>query len=1410
MSILPNGVYTDPETPWWTLYNFGTPANLQVSTVTVNSLPAGNILLTHNISSGTEYNAPLIFQRPPADINAPSESLVMNTSLGVPTKPIDGEYITATKAAGTVYDDIAVAGLQIYGNQTTAGNAGAVAYITGNSGNLILAPQDSVYVSSLFVSTLTATNVISTTATTGTSLTLTSFLSSASVTTGIISTNSISTSQIVSKDIFASTLTVSTLNAPNFTPAQVSTIVVDTKLTLTSTLTLLGVSSVNLGLGDVIQGLIGGAASQGLGAVLGGAALATGAAALITARTSGGVNNNVFQTVNGSTQLQFSTIGASVSSVFLTVDSPDPFTTPGLEISTTQGVAAGTYCVRSVGDPLYINNNVSSIQMYGQWVPVIQPTATVSALAISSLGVSSINGAVYPPPGGSGITSTIAISTATINGNFTQSGTGTFNWGGNTMSGTQVVLNRATSINNTLTTSGGAFLNAGATVNNGLTVASGPTNLNTGLTVGGGVTQMTNSLTVFGQVAAQAGLVVNGGNAQFNGPTIATNTFSANGLATFNGGARANNISTINISTANIDVSTVNGAPYPPPGGGGIPSTLNASTITFNGGLTNIGSAPIITNALSSFTVSTASLFVSSVNGVVYPPPSGTPVLPSTIALSTVTVNGGQTINNGGFAVLGGFTSLASGASVSGGLTVASGNTNIVGGLSVTGGNTQMTNALTVFGQTFAQSGIQVNGGVAQFNSPVTATNTLSVSGLTTLNGGARASFISTINISTTNINLTTVNGATYPPPAGIPSTLNASTLTVNGGQTITNGSLIVSGGISIVNGGMTVGSGNLLVQDPTQLGNTLLVNGLATLNGGINTPALSTNTISTASIFANALSTNTISSASISVSSINGTAFPQPIAGIPSTLNASTINVNGGINIANGGIINNSFEPIRTGFLSTNFISTGLIRADTVQAPIFNTNTLSTNVIRAGAVSTIFLSSQTITASNIGCFQVSSLTGSIFTLLVDGGSAGRQGLVFMDALSAGTNPAGNTKAVGNGITTFIDPVTTSYNIQNGYTLGLNKIVTFFGQNSGSLAGSAQFFSTLTVCADPVTSPNEVSIQTYPPTAPAPVGSVITKAVSTQSIQVSSINGAAYPPPTPALVPTGSITIWAGGNDNGAGTQTFNVPSGWLLCDGSILSQVTYAALYAVIGQKYLQGYPPGPLSFYLPDLTFAVPMGTPVRNYAQTFNNAEPFVGIGFQSWTSTYITNPAIQACWKINSTYRGTLNYGTIFPVGTVEGLGIAVYVSQILQYDGYQGYIIVTSADGVSSIPNFGSAFKQAQGQGTIEQVGGDFIYTIGSFNVLGRPLVTHNQTPLEVATHQHAMGSGGNNGPPNSFVVFAGSLANSVLPEQAPGGPPFGQSTISSITTGPPGFPTTTNIGTYTAPNFINMLYIIKT
>jgi microcystin-dependent protein len=58
------------------------------------------------------------------------------------------------------------------------------------------------------------------------------------------------------------------------------------------------------------------------------------------------------------------------------------------------------------------------------------------------------------------------------------------------------------------------------------------------------------------------------------------------------------------------------------------------------------------------------------------------------------------------------------------------------------------------------------------------------------------------------------------------------------------------------------------------------------------------------------------------------------------------------------------------------------------------------------------------------------------------------------------------------------------------------------------------------------------------------------------------------------LGPVGSITAYAGAS----------APSGWLLCDGSAVSQTTYAALYAVLGSTY-DVTSPGAGNFRVPDL---------------------------------------------------------------------------------------------------------------------------------------------------------------------------------------------------------------------------------
>lgn len=1127
-----NGAYLNPIQPLWLSYTSTniTGPDLAVSTLTVNPYPAGNILLQSDTVSGTEYRAPLIFQRPVGDINAPSESLQMNLSVNVPTYPVDGEFITATKAAGTAYDDIAVKGLQIFGDQTTSGNSGATAYITGSNGNLILSPHDSVYVSSLFVSTLTANTIISTSATTGTSLTLTSFLSSATVITGNISTNSISTSQIRAQDIFTSTLTVSTLNAPNFVvstinTSNVSSISIDTKVTLTSTLTLFGISSVSLGLGDVIQGLVGGAASQGLGAVLGGAALATGVAALVTGRTSGGVNSNVFQTVNGSTQLQFSTIGSAVSSVFLTTNSALPLTTPGVPIRQEIGVPAGTLCIRSVGDPLNIVNNISAIQMFGQWVPV--------------------------PSGGGGsnftIPSTIALSSITVNGNLTQSGTGTFNWGGNTMSPTQVVLARPTSVNNTLTTTGTAFLNASATVNAGLTVASGGmfvsgfTSLTggasvlNGLNVASGTTTFANQVNINQNATVFGGLTVNSGSLFYGGVIMPSGGFTMQqfgaiaSIPILNAGLsiKSPTISTTNISTANINLSSINGATYPPPGTGGLPSTLQVSTLT---------------------------------------------------------VNGGQTITNGALIV------------TSGGISV------VTNGINVGSGNVLIQDAI-------------------------------SVNGLATLNGG----------VNTTNINLNTINGAPYSPGGGgggIPSTILASTILFNGGLSNTGSAPLFS---------VDINTTNLRASDINLSNNGGKIDGGGQLSFQL-APGASKHT------FRDSTGTNT--------------GFIADFYADKTSRFFSTVTVRD----TTWPIVGPSFARLQTYDPSYDSQPWGSVLTSNLSSVTANFNTGFASLMNAASISTINVNARFMTASTI---QTSSIT-------TNGMQMNTNLQIFQ-----GTGqplPLAEYQAFGNNLVTSVATNAGSVIWQSGYGGGAAPILALNVANQ-----SSRMYGTLTV--RDTNAVNQANIQTYNRGGEPPMGQVFTSTISTvtlnsftgiiSSLTVSSINNAIYPP---LSIPTGGIMIWGG-------TVVGTIPIGWLICDGSLVSKTTYTNLYAAIGDSYYNGKTTGvpydSNSFFLPDMTFAIPQGAPTPTYScSVFAVTYPYSVSGYPPPVSS-------NSYWALgvqgNQT-AGTINIGTYFPPGSVPGApaGIGYRITRILGF-GFDGNpdVIEVNADDNSAVPYISS-------------------------------------------------------------------------------------------------------------------------
>jgi hypothetical protein len=370
---------------------------------------------------------------------------------------------------------------------------------------------------------------------------------------------------------------------------------------------------------------------------------------------------------------------------------------------------------------------------------------------------------------------------------------------------------------------------------------------------------------------------------------------------------------------------------------------------------------------------------------------------------------------------------------------------------------------------------------------------------------------------------------------------------------------------------------------------------------------------------------------------------------------------VNGGINIANGGIINNSFEPIKTPYLSTNQISTG--------------------VITAGYVSTNYVSSLTTTASNIGCFNFSSIRGSIRTLYVDGGVS-QSGVVFTDIATG--NTGGNLEAIGGTLTMYLDPSALGFNIQNGYTYGENTAFRLWGLGS-SYAGTGQFFSTLTVCQNPPSNPNEACIQTYNASAPGgavPKGSVYTKAISTQSIQASSINGIQIP--FGLGVPTGTVTLWGG--------TTGADPPGYYICDGRRLSIAGDPALYAVIGLSYYNDYPNAivPGSFYLPDLTFAIPQGAPKANYVASFVARANYQTGGLLVNTITNLPGlnqiDSLSKVWIIDSMGSGTLNVGTFIPAGQA-GQTVACYIQRIIKTDpttGNPSLIQIATVDGSTPV------------------------------------------------------------------------------------------------------------------------------
>jgi hypothetical protein len=140
----------------------------------------------------------------------------------------------------------------------------------------------------------------------------------------------------------------------------------------------LGGVNVNLGLGGLLGNVVGWGAGV-FGAAAGIVGLVTGITALATGRQSQNINNNYYEVVNGTTQLQFSTLGTSFSTIYRLNSSADPQTIPGEEILVSTIYPPGI-AVRSFSDPLYtLSTPSSTIQAFGQWVPV--PNSNPSSIS---------------------------------------------------------------------------------------------------------------------------------------------------------------------------------------------------------------------------------------------------------------------------------------------------------------------------------------------------------------------------------------------------------------------------------------------------------------------------------------------------------------------------------------------------------------------------------------------------------------------------------------------------------------------------------------------------------------------------------------------------------------------------------------------------------------------------------------------------------------------------------------------------------------------------------------------------------------------------------------------------------------------------------------------------------------------
>lgn len=207
-------------------------------------------------------------------------------------------------------------------------------------------------------------------------------------------------------------------------------------------------------------------------------------------------------------------------------------------------------------------------------------------------------------------------------------------------------------------------------------------------------------------------------------------------------------------------------------------------------------------------------------------------------------------------------------------------------------------------------------------------------------------------------------------------------------------------------------------------------------------------------------------------------------------------------------------------------------------------------------------------------------------------------------------------------------------------------------------------------------------------------------------------------------------------------------PAGWLICDGSTVSRIEYAELFAVIGINFGEG--DGETTFGIPDLRECVPVGAG-KNITKSITNHDRYNLGQFKDdelGTHDHPLKTVTTATYNTAGVPVGVANNNT--PTTATHGKQVGVnYIIKAKQ--------VALPADFMDALAKYNelSDFELMSASGTIQYDG--FIYVLTSTNKAAfRVELTRNETTLRLDGSY----AGGGYGTSNCIPVKKGDIYTS--------------------------------------------------